>query len=68
MRAGQPALPAPQEERLCLLVLIGVRADGTAKFPKAVAKITGDIEVLLAFYDFPAEHSRATTTVLVLTP
>ena len=53
---------------MCLLVLIGVRADGTAKFPKAVAKITGDIEVLLAFYDFPAEHSRATTTVLVLTP
>ena len=36
--------------------------------PKAVAKITGDIEVLLAFYDFPVEHSRATTTVLVLTP
>jgi len=27
-----------------------------AKFPKAVAKITDDIEVLLAFYDYPAEH------------
>ena len=27
-----------------------------AKFPKAVAKITDDIEVLLAVYDFPAEH------------
>jgi transposase-like protein len=27
-----------------------------AKFPKAVAKITGDAEELLAFYDFPAEH------------
>jgi len=27
-----------------------------AKFPKAVAKITDDVEVLLAFYDFPAEH------------
>ena len=27
-----------------------------AKFPKAVAKITGDAEALLAFYDFPAEH------------
>jgi transposase-like protein len=27
-----------------------------AKFPKAVAKITGDEEELLAFYDYPAEH------------
>jgi len=27
-----------------------------AKFPKAVAKITEDVEVLLAVYDFPAEH------------
>jgi putative transposase len=27
-----------------------------AKFGKAVAKITNDIDVLLAFYDFPAEH------------
>jgi transposase-like protein len=27
-----------------------------AKFPKAVAKITGDETVLLAFYDYPAEH------------
>ena len=27
-----------------------------AKFPKAVAKITDDVDQLLAFYDFPAEH------------
>lgn len=27
-----------------------------AKFPKAVKKITGDEDELLAFYDFPAEH------------
>jgi transposase-like protein len=27
-----------------------------AKFPKAVAKITDDLEQLLALYDFPAEH------------
>jgi putative transposase len=27
-----------------------------AKWPKAVAKIVDDLEVLLAFYDFPAEH------------
>jgi transposase-like protein len=27
-----------------------------AKFPKAVAKITGDLAELLGFYDYPAEH------------
>jgi transposase-like protein len=27
-----------------------------AKFPKATAKVTGELETLLAFYDFPAEH------------
>jgi len=27
-----------------------------AKWPKAVAKITDDLDVLLTFYDFPAEH------------
>lgn len=27
-----------------------------AKFGKATTKVTGELEVLLAFYDFPAEH------------
>jgi transposase-like protein len=27
-----------------------------AKFPKAVAKVTGELDTLPAFYDFPAEH------------
>src|SRR5918997_7115170 len=27
-----------------------------AKFGKAVAKITDDLDVLLTFYDYPAEH------------
>jgi transposase-like protein len=27
-----------------------------AKFPKAVAKVTDDLDELLAFYDLPAEH------------
>ena len=27
-----------------------------AKFPKAVSKITDDLDQLLAFYDYPAEH------------
>ena len=31
-------------------------ADFGAKFPKAVAKVTDDIDTLLAFYDYPAEH------------
>lgn len=31
-------------------------ADYGTKWPKAVAKITDDLEVLLAFYDYPAEH------------
>ena len=30
----------------------------SAKWPKAVAKITSDKEALLAFYDYPAEHWR----------
>jgi transposase-like protein len=28
----------------------------SAKFPKATAKVTGELDTLLAFYDFPAEH------------
>lgn len=31
-------------------------ADFVAKWPKAAAKITDDLDVLLAFYDYPAEH------------
>ena len=27
-----------------------------AKFPKATAKVTGELSTLLAFYDYPAEH------------
>ena len=30
--------------------------DYGAKWPKAVAKITEDLDTLLAFYDYPAEH------------
>ena len=33
-----------------------VEAGYGAKFPKAVAKITGDLDQLLSFYDYPAEH------------
>jgi transposase-like protein len=37
-----------------------------AKFPKTVAKITDDVDVLLAFYDYPAErwiHLRTTNPI-----
>jgi hypothetical protein len=33
-----------------------VRCDSGAKWPKATAKITDHLDVLLAFYDYPAEH------------
>ena len=39
--------------------LAAVKAFGAAygaKFPKATAKITDDVDELLAFYDYPAEH------------
>jgi transposase-like protein len=33
-------------------------AEFSAKWPKAVSKISGEKEALLAFYDYPAEHWR----------
>jgi putative transposase len=36
--------------------LEGFAVDYEVKWPKAVAKVTGDAEALLAFYDYPAEH------------
>ena len=34
----------------------GASSPITTKWPKAAAKITDDLDVLLAFYDYPAEH------------
>jgi transposase-like protein len=39
-----------------LAAIAAFRRDYQAKWPKAVAKIVDDTEVLLAFYDYPAEH------------
>jgi putative transposase len=39
-----------------LAAIEAFRADYQAKWPKAVAKIVDDTEVLLTFFDFPAEH------------
>ncbi|MHB8293857.1 MAG: IS256 family transposase [Acidimicrobiales bacterium] len=45
------------EDRAHAEAAIGSFADAFgAKWPKAVAKIVGDTEVLLSFFDFPAEH------------
>src|SRR6476660_1435141 len=44
-------------------------ADYGAKWPKAVAKITEHVDVLLAFYDYPAEHwvyLRTTNPIVIL--
>jgi putative transposase len=39
-----------------LAAIEAFRRDYQAKWPKAVAKIVDDTDVLLAFFDFPAEH------------
>jgi transposase-like protein len=45
-----------EDKRRALDAATAFEAAYGAKFPKAVAKIRDDLEVLLAFYDFPAEH------------
>ena len=60
-RLHQPAKAAlgaiyNAETRADALTAAKVFADEFAEHPKATRKITGDLEVLLTFYDFPAEH------------
>src|SRR5258705_7601889 len=46
-------------------------ADYGAKWPKAVAKITEHVDVLLAFYDYPAQHwihLRTTNPIVIWSP
>jgi transposase-like protein len=45
-----------EDRRHALAAVKALDAAYGAKFPKAVAKITDDVEELLAFYDYPAEH------------
>jgi transposase-like protein len=45
-----------EDRRHALDAVTSFKAAYGAKFGKAVAKITDDLEQLLAFYDFPAEH------------
>lgn len=48
---------AESEDHALAAVAAFETAYGT-KFPKAVAKVTDDVEELLAFYDYPGEHWR----------
>jgi transposase-like protein len=45
-----------EDKRHALAAVAAFEAAYGAKFGKAVAKITDDVDVLLAVYDFPAEH------------
>ena len=45
-----------EDRRHALDAVTAFEAAYGAKFPKAVAKITDDLDELLAFYDYPAEH------------
>ena len=45
-----------EDKEHALAAVRAFEADYGAKFPKAVAKITEHVDVLLAFYDYPAEH------------
>jgi transposase-like protein len=45
-----------EDKRHALDAVKKFEAAYSAKYPKAVAKITDDLDQLLAFYDFPAEH------------
>jgi transposase-like protein len=42
--------------RAAALEAVKTFSDEFSAFPKAVKKITGQLDVLLAFYDFPLEH------------
>jgi putative transposase len=56
-REGRTRRDLPREEKEHALAAAGAFADTYgAKWPKAVAKISDALEVLLAFYDYPAEH------------
>jgi transposase-like protein len=45
-----------EDKQQALAAVTAFQAAYEAKFPKAVAKITDDLDQLLAFYDYPAEH------------
>jgi len=54
------------ETRAAAVDAAGEFASDFAAYPKAVAKITGDLDVLLTFYDFPVEHHKHLRTTNVI--
>jgi putative transposase len=54
-KALQDSYNAEDREHAEKAISVFVKRYG-AKFPKAVANVTDDQDVLLAFYDYPAEH------------
>jgi transposase-like protein len=50
-----------EDKRHALDAVTAFKALYGAKFPKAVAKITDDVEELLAFYDYPAQNDPTST-------
>lgn len=55
-KAALAATYNAQDKEHAIAAAKAVAADCGAKWPKAVAKVTDDLDVLLAFYDYPAEH------------
>ena len=51
-----PRSTTPRTRDHALKAVKAFEADYGAKWPKAVAKITEHVDVLLAFYDYPAQH------------
>jgi putative transposase len=55
-RAALAEIYNAEDREHALRAVKAFAADYGVKWPKAVAKITEKIDVLLAFYDYPAEH------------
>lgn len=51
-----PEIRNAEDRRHALDAVKAFEAADGANFPKAVSKITDDVDELLAFYDFPAQH------------
>jgi len=60
-RPRWPRSTNAEDKQHALAAVQAFEADFGAKWPKAVAKITDEVDTLLAFYDYPAEHWGAPT-------
>ncbi len=55
-RAALAEIYNAEDKEHALKAVKAFETDYGAKYPKAVAKITDDLDVLLEFYNYPAEH------------